>query len=433
MINNHVADIVNRIPLVDTHEHLNEESEQLKEGDGWQLKDIGMLFFNYLDSELAVAGMPDADLQKLFKQETDPAEKWKLVKPWWKLVKYNGYGRMLRESIKILYGEEDITDNNWKSINEKIKALAKPGYFRKIINEISNIDHCQVNNLEEIEYRDTEMPDLLLQDLGTVGITSGFDPKVVAGAIGHKPAGLDDFIEAIDRVFAEWGPKTIAVKNQAAYGRSLDYDTHTRKDIESLIKKGIENNWDLSIEDRKPIGDYLFLYSLEAAKIHNLPVKLHTGYLAGHNHMHLDWLRRHGGDMARLCREHPDNNFVFMHITYPFQGEAIAVAKHYPNAYIDMCWAWILNPAAAVRFLKDFIMAAPVNKIFTFGGDVRCIEMVPGNAVIARKGITQAVSELLEEGWLRESQVEDILNRVMHKNAYDLFDITRFKKSLLSG
>ena len=63
-----------------------------------------------------------------------------------------------------------------------------------------------------------------------------------------------------------------------------------------------------------------------------------------------------------------------MHIDYPYQDEAIALAKHYSNVWIDMCWAWIINPAAGVRFLKEFIMAAPASKVLTFGGDYRPVE-----------------------------------------------------------
>jgi hypothetical protein len=33
-MNKYVEELVNTIQLADTHEHLNEESEQLKDGDG---------------------------------------------------------------------------------------------------------------------------------------------------------------------------------------------------------------------------------------------------------------------------------------------------------------------------------------------------------------------------------------------------------------
>ncbi len=119
---------------------------------------------------------------------------------------------------------------------------------------------------------------------------------------------------------------------------------------------------------------------------------------------------------------HPTARFVIMHITYPYQDEAIAIAKHFPNAYVDLCWAWIINPLATVRFVKEFLMAVPCSKLFTFGGDYLPVELVPGHARIARRGLTQAVGELVEEGWLAAARVEDLVERLMRGSAHEVFD-----------
>lgn len=111
-----------------------------------------------------------------------------------------------------------------------------------------------------------------------------------------------------------------------------------------------------------------------------------------------------------------------MHIGYPYQEEMIAVAKHHDKAYIDMCWSWIINPVASVRFVKDYLMAAPHNKLFTFGGDVMQVEKVVGHAEIARRGITEALSELVEEGWLFEKAALEMVPALMHGNAEEVFN-----------
>jgi hypothetical protein len=43
----------------------------------------------------------------------------------------------------------------------------------------------------------------------------------------------------------------------------------------------------------------------------------------------------------------------------------LAVAKQYSNAYIDMCWSWIINPVAAKDFLKKYLVTVPANKLLT--------------------------------------------------------------------
>jgi predicted TIM-barrel fold metal-dependent hydrolase len=110
-----------------------------------------------------------------------------------------------------------------------------------------------------------------------------------------------------------------------------------------------------------------------------------------------------------------------MHIGYPYQDEFIALAKHYRNAYIDMCWAWIINPQAGVRFVKEFLMAAPANKLLPFGGDYITVETVYGHSRIARLGLIQALTELVQEGWLHIEETHELIERIMRGNAHEIF------------
>lgn len=103
----------------------------------------------------------------------------------------------------------------------------------------------------------------------------------------------------------------------------------------------------------------------------------------------------------------------------------LALAKHYRNVVVDLCWAWIINPAATVRFVKEFLLAAPSNKLLTFGGDYGAVENVVGHAAIARQGLGQALSELVDEGWLAERAALDLVEPLMRDNARALFPIFR--------
>lgn len=112
---------------------------------------------------------------------------------------------------------------------------------------------------------------------------------------------------------------------------------------------------------------------------------------------------------------------MLFHICYPYYEEMLAIAKHYPNAYMDMCWSWIINPLAAKDFLKKYLVTAPANKIFTFGGDYIPVELVPGHAAIVRQGITQALSELVDEGWMTLKEALSLTDVIMHQNARTLY------------
>ena len=132
-------------------------------------------------------------------------------------------------------------------------------------------------------------------------------------------------------------------------------------------------------------------------------------------------------------RASPATRFVFMHICYPYYEDLIAVAKHYTNAYVDMCWSWIINPVAAKDFLKKFLVTAPANKIFTFGGDYFVVEPVLGHARIARRGIALALRELVEEGWLSKQDALDLIPSIMHGNARRFFRLNEKAEALKSA
>jgi hypothetical protein len=99
----------------------------------------------------------------------------------------------------------------------------------------------------------------------------------------------------------------------------------------------------------------------------------------------------------------------------------IALAKHYSNAFVDLCWAWIISPTAGVRFVQEFLTAAPANKLLGFGGDYILIEPVVGHARIARRGLALALTGLVEDGWMNEAEAIAAAGRILRTNALELF------------
>lgn len=76
---------------------------------------------------------------------------------------------------------------------------------------------------------------------------------------------------------------------------------------------------------------------------------------------------------------------------------------HFSNAYIDLSWAWIIDHLATRNFLKQYLTTAPINKIFVFGGDYLSVEPTVVHAYVARLGIAQVLTELVNENYFAES------------------------------
>lgn len=427
-IDSRIRDIVDETPLVDTHEHLIEESQRLKgAGDGgdglFPCDDWAYLFMHYLRDDLTAAGMPVADSERFLAPNTPIDLKYRLVAPWWERVKHTGYGQAVRFTLRGLYGEDDLTEQSVFRLAEKYREMIKPGFYRTILRDKCNIEVCHVNSLQRIFF-ETEYPDLLLQDIGFPALSTELETERVEREYGKTADTLDSWLEIVDHVFATHGPHAVAAKNQSAYGRRLNYADVTKERAEPLFSRRSRGDR-LDSDDRKALGDYLFCYCVRKATEYGLPVKLHTGYYAGHNYMALDRVRQNAADLCGVLHNFPDTKFVLMHIGYPYQDEFIALAKHYRNVYIDMCWAWIINPLAGVRFLKEYLTAAPANKLFPFGGDYITVETVYGHSRIARMGISQAISELIAEGWLAREEAPALIARLMHGNAHEVFPLPR--------
>ncbi|MCF7973471.1 MAG: amidohydrolase [Phycisphaerae bacterium] len=427
-----LRDKVEATAFVDTHEHLIEERHRLTGTSHPQVPcdDWALLLNHYLNSDLLVGGMPRDAYSRLFSANVDPIEKWDILKPHWPAVKHTGYAQAVRIAMRRLYGVEDLSDRTIQQVQDGYQKTRRPGFYRHILCDLANIESCQVNCLDA-PYGQTDMPTLLMQDLSIVGMFAGPNISGLAAPAQIDPTCLADWHRVIDWWFSKYGPRAVAVKSQHAYSRDIDYEQVPAEDVEAVFKKVLRRET-VTPQDKKALEDHLFWYAVDKATAYGLPVKLHTGYYAGQDTMPLKRLLHNPGSASDLCRRSPKTRFIFMHICYPYYEELLAVAKQYSNAYIDMCWSWIINPVAAKDFLKKYLVTAPANKLLTFGGDYIPVEPVLGHAHMARQGITLALNELVAEGWLSLPDAQTLVGPLMRENAYQIFNLEK-KQSLLAS
>ncbi len=417
---------IDQTPLIDTHEHLIEESDRLQGAahprvpcDDWAL-----LCSHYLDSDFRSAGMTKADLDRFLSPKTDPVDKWKVLAPWWPAVRHTGYAQAVRLAMRQLYDVPDLSADTIPQIQAGYQRLRQPGFYRRILVDTARIESCQVNCLTGEPFKQSGLPTLLMQDLSIVGMFAGPNLSQYAPPTGLPVRDLADWHRVIDWWFDRYADYAVAVKSQHAYSRDLDYLRTPAEQAQPVFYKVLHKE-PVSPAERKLLEDHLFWYAVDQATRRQLPVKLHTGFYAGHSSMPLARLRLNAGSAAELCRQSPDTRFVFMHIGYPYYEEFLALVKQWANAHIDLCWAWIINPAATKDYLKKHIVTAPINKLLPFGGDYIPVEPVVGHATLARRGLTLALAELVDEDWLQPDEAMDLIDPILHQNARRLFDLPR--------
>jgi len=408
--------LVDQTPMVDSHEHLADEAQRLRGIKRWTT-----LFEHYFSDDFVAAGLDRSTVFGREANNVEPLELWKRVEPYWNAVKNTGYGQAARISIRELYGIEEINESTIPALQDAYEKSFTKGFYRRFLQEHAGLESCQV---DRGPYSETRHPTFLFQDMNIMSMISPGDVPGLARRVGTTVNDLSGWHETIRLFFQKYAPFATAIKSAIAYERGIDFAKVAPEAAEEPFKKRLEKQ-PLTGEELKCMQDHLFWFCVQQANEYSLPVKLHTGYYVGNNNMPIGRLSANPAQASDLCRMSPETRWMFMHTCYPYGKEMIAVAKHYSNAHLQSCWAWIIDPMGTKNFLKEYIVTAPANKIHVFGGDYTFVESVIGHARIARNGVCAALYELVQEGYLSEKDALELVEPLLRGNARRIFQLEK--------
>lgn len=413
-----LSETIERAPLVDTHEHLQREADYLSR----EFDILVDLFDNYVTADLVVAGASQEAVKRLVDASgPDIPARFAGVQEAWGRCQHTGYGEAVRLIAQHAYGMEHITASALEASRDKASAMRRPGARLRTLKDLANLDHCQIDCFDWVTKPDEAAPEFFLYDLSWLAFCSGtFTTEGIHKAVGIEVTDVDSLDGAMVAFFERSGPLAVAVKAQHAYNRTLRWEERSRSDVERALKKVLGGR-DVSEEERNCLGDWCWARGIELAIEHDLPFKIHTGYYAGHSRMPVDRIR--AGNLCALLTRYPKARFVLMHIAYPYSDELVALAKHYPNVYVDLCWAWSIDPYSACDFVRRMIHAVPSNKLLAFGGDTFWPNAALAYSIQARRWLTRALQAEIDDGLLPEKQAIDLAARLMRENQYACFDI----------
>ena len=408
-------------PLVDTHEHLHREQVWTTAGPDI-LQD---LFGNYVTGDLVSAGAAPDAVERLTAEapDRDIAALFAPVQEAWQRVRFTGYGRATAEVARRFYGVEELTVDTLAAAAEHGRSLQRPGERLRLLRDEARLDHTQIDDSRWPCEPDEADQSFFLYDLSWFSLSRGdVEPAALHAATGVEVTGLDSLDEAMAALFAAEGGRAVAVKTQHAYARTLRWEERSRSEasaaLRALLHKGAEG---VDYATSLCLGDWCLARGVEHAIEHQLPFKIHTGYYAGNDRMPLDLIRP--SNLCGLLERYLDARFVLMHIAYPYQAELLSLAKHYRNVWVDLCWAWSIDPRSSGEWLRRWIHTAPVNKLFAFGGDTRWPTSAFAYALQAREGIAAALDAEVAVGDISEAEAMEVATRIMHANQYECFDI----------
>ena len=299
-----IAEVVNGIWIVDTHEHLLSEEERARAA-----VDFSYLFPHYASSDLISAGMPPSLLEaarlpirqvlvdrtvRMRRPRPYPIpsradmpleERWNAIEPYWEHSRYTGYGKCLRIAVRDLFGIPDISRHTYRQLSEAIAASNKPGWYKHVLKDKARIT-------------------ISIQDDGRADVNKTFFAPVVrlehfaaartreelaalemdSGIAIHS---LDDLLRAMQTVLQGYlRDGAVGIKIGIAYRRIIRFEKVARADAERLFNQIASHLGEgLSWEEARPLQDYVIHQIIRAAIDHNLPVQIHTGLQEGNENI----------------------------------------------------------------------------------------------------------------------------------------------------
>ena len=419
-----LAQHIQQTSMVDTHEHLRKEADYVEAGGPDILQS---LFQNYVGADLVVAGASQAAVDTLLDgNNPDLRARFLGVQSAWAAVQHTGYGEAVRLIAKLVYAIDELTPAAIEGAQSTHAALRQPGERLRLMREVAKLDHVQTDDFVRACLPDASGPDFFFYDISWANFCNGKpDVAPLAQETGIEIKDLATLRAVMHKVFDANAAVAIAVKSQHAYNRTLRWQERSDDEAARALAAYLREGDATSEADRLCLGDWCWARGVELCIEYDLPLKIHTGYYAGHSRMPVD--RIPAGHLSPLLARYPDARFVLMHIAYPYSNELIALAKHYPNVYVDLCWAWSIDPFSAADFVRRFIHAVPANKLFAFGGDTSWPTAAVAYAHQARHWLTRALQAEVDEGLLREPEAIALATRFMRENQYACFRVEEKK------
>jgi predicted TIM-barrel fold metal-dependent hydrolase len=421
----YLREAIEEISGVSTHDHLKRESQAIAVPT-----DLFDLIFSSVGwADLVSAGLPVTPQDGIFGAQEYPHPRdydalWKERSPYLEHVREAATYTTLMRGLQDLFGfDEVLDDSNWRALNDAIRAAQRPGWYLEVLRKRDKVeasfldmpwtwagtepaDHfytCNVMRMHDYSYLEPAF-----RRLGGVG--------------GEPIETLQDALEAMEARFEQICREgVIAVKMGHAYIRFLEFDDVPRDVAEKHFPRLDQPGW-----APRPVQDFLVNETCRLAGERGLPVAFHTGYQYGNSG---DIRCARAQLLASLIRRHPRTAFDIFHISYPYCEEAMMLAKYFPNAFFDLCFADFLSPSKIVELLHIGLELLPSNKIFGWGADTGTVEAHRGSAIVTRDCIARCLSERIERGLLTRERGVRLMKKLMRDNAAEAYRLETWRET----
>jgi len=439
-----ILERVSAMPVIDCHEHM--AGTDLVKGC---TEPIALLVSQYYMQDMMSVGA-DRETRDLLRDPDIGTEgKWPTFETIWRKTEHTAYARQIKLIVQECFGEEGVSLPALLRIGKRLAARDPGSYMRMlddarialVISDALNptppgrtdlFERYLSGALRFPENWRLVIPLPLFHAIRVMemGVGTWMGVQQIGAMVDRHVTSLDEFLECVFEVLKRAKERgAVGIKDQWAYIRSLDYEVTPRCDAERLFNRMLSDpRAMLPWPEAKPLDDFLFHQYMRFARDLDLPVQLHTGHMAINTHLRPPLLNRvdkaNAAHFVRVMELHQDVRFDLFHGNWPYMGDLLFLAKNYPNAAIDCCWLYVLDPLYAKELLERAVVTVPHSKVHGFGGDHGDFtEMAVTHLKMAREVIASALANLVERGWLEEEQAVGIAAEWLFNNPNRFFKL----------
>jgi len=415
-----IREFVFNKPIFETHEHLC-NFQEFDEGRTEHLEDRGFRdFLSYAKDDMQTAAGIEHDL---LKDNPDDKTFFKM----WEHVRTTGYGQAVHLGIQKLFNQT-LTLESSESITDQVLEFMKDRSAKEIFEVIyrkANIVGAIVDRYED-SYKDLTVfsgnnyPPFFKQTLRLDAFINIDSLEKIQGLEKDFKTSITTLPELLNVIHthtekANQTGNMAAFKIAVAYQRNLQFEKPPQETAVKIFDR-LRVGKEIEVT---PLQDFIAHYIIQLAEEFKKPLQIHTGHLAGPWH---DIRNSNPSDLIPLFQHYKNVRFDIFHAGWPYSDIMGSIAKNFPNVWLDMCWAWAMNPIQMERTLDEWLACVPSNKIFGFGGDTRNPFSIIGYAEQTRNGIANVLEKKVSTGEYDLETAQFVAERILHKNAEEFFD-----------
>jgi predicted TIM-barrel fold metal-dependent hydrolase len=417
------------LPTVDSHSHTYLRREYVRQPErnlftllGYFGRDVdGLIGRSPVKKGRGAPAAPTTPATSepsLYAGATSDAERWARLRGVLDRARNVSYWRHQIVTYQGLFdlADDDVTDDNWAALNERIKAYtARPDWFdsihRKRCNLITQVRIVPWYGEWEPEYFTAVLQMGLALRLCEAPVRDG-----LAAATGSDLGDLASAKRAVADYLAGYVRRgAIGIKLSHAYWRSLAHEQVPEARAAAIYARAVAGEA-LPLADVVAFEDHIVWYLADLVAEMGLIFQIHTGMQGNWDHIpDSDPL-----GLLELIRAHRNVKFDLFHAGYPYARELGVVGKHYPNVWLNACWIYLITMAGS-RLLSEWIDLVPAERLLGFGSDVFLPEFVYGHLVMARSCLADVLAEKVERDFLSKSAALDLARWMLRDSPMALY------------